>query len=51
MYMYIQYMLTPTRPTYYLFFGERHVPKKKVIPDSPPPLICASSGQPPDEPK
>ena len=40
--MYIQYMLTPTRPTYYLFFGERYVPKKKkVIPDSPHPLICA----------
>ena len=25
--------------------------EKKVIPDSPHPLICASSGQPPDEPK
>ena len=34
-------MLTPTRPTFYLFCGERHVPKKKVIPDSPHPLICA----------
>ena len=50
-YICIQYMLTPTRPTFYLFCGERHVPKKKVIPDSPHPLICASSGQPPDEPK
>ena len=30
-------MLTPTRPTFYLFCGERHVPKKKGNPRLPPP--------------
>ena len=49
--MYIQYMLSPARPTYYLFFWRGACAEKKIIPDSPHPLICASSGQPPDEPK